>query len=139
MIEPSKYKVLHDGIDTMSIVLSQYERIEKIISDILKNDPKAEEKKDPKYLFYAGLQNSLALVAQYHDQVELHWKTINRLRLINRVLEDENKELREIVNQHMAAKEIDITKATITWKQAMKNQIKQRNEFNNIKNAGTGI
>ena len=137
-MESSKFKVIHEGLDTMSIVLSQYERIDKIISDILEKDPKAEQNRDPKFLFYQGIQNSLALVAQYHEQIELHWKTINRLRMINRVFEDENKELRELLNQHMAATEIDIMKSTIIWKEAMRNKIKQRNEFNTIKNARTG-
>jgi tellurite resistance protein len=137
-MESSRFKIVHEGLDTMSLVLSQFERIDLILSGILKDNPKAEELRDPKFLFYQGLQNSLALVAQYHDQIEMHWKSMNRMRMINKILEDENKELREIVNRNMAAEEIDITKATITWKQAMKNKIKQMNEFNNMKNARTG-
>jgi hypothetical protein len=137
MIE-SKFKIINEGHDTMSLVLEQFQRLEAVISDELKKNPKAVEQRDPRFLFYQGLQNSLALVAQYHDQVELQNQTINRQRMVMKIQEEEIKELREVLNRHLTAVEIDISKTTIIWKQAMKERIKKLNELNQVANDRTG-
>lgn len=134
----SKFKLIQDGHDTMSLVLEQFQRLEIIIAEELKRNPKAIEQKDPRYLFYQGLQNSLALVAQYHDQVELQNQTINRQRMVMKIQEEEIKELREMLNKHYAGVEIDISRLTIVWKQAMKERIKKLHELNQVSNARTG-
>ena len=134
----SKFKVVREGHDTMSLVLEQFQRLEVIIADELKRNPKAVEDKDPRYLFYQGLQNSLALVAQYHDQIELQNQTISRQRMVMKIQEEEIKELREVLNRHLTAAEIDISRTTIIWKQAMRERIKQLHELNQVANARTG-
>jgi hypothetical protein len=137
MVE-SKFKVIRDGHDTMSLVLEQYQRLEVIIAEELKKNPKAIEQSDPRYLFYQGLQNSLALVAQYHDQVELQNQTINRQRMVMKIQEEEIKELRDVLSRHLTAAEIDISKTTIIWKQAMKERIKKLHELNQVAHGRAG-
>jgi len=134
----SKFKIIQDGNDTMSLVLEQFQRLEIIIAEELKRNPKAIEQSDPRYLFYQGLQNSLALVAQYHDQVELQNQTINRQRMVMKIQEEEVKELREVLNRHLTAVEIDISRTTIVWKQAMRERIKKLNELNQVANERKG-